>query len=407
MTQQHGSGSTQSTPTQQKLALLALALGGFTIGTTEFATMGILTNIADGLEVSIPTAGHAITAYALGVVIGAPVIAVMSARMSRSTLVAWLMGAYAIANILSALAPSMGLLILGRFIAGLPHGVFFGVGAVVGTAVVGQARRGHAMSMMLGGLTIANVIGVPLSSWVGQHLGWQAAFVIVGVLGLITVVSLVMLLPKVPPAPGANPASELKALKNGRLWAMFVAAAIGFGGMFTVYSYVKPLVMYEAGMAEEHVPFVLALFGLGMTFGTFFAGRLMDINVVRTVQAGFITTSASLIFLGFVEEHVVLVLIALFAVGFTSQLLALPLQGLLMDLSPKAPSLGAALCHSALNTANANGAFLGGLFITWGLGYTSLAWLGLGLTVIGFALVALFLPRKKPRDLDALLAESE
>ncbi|WP_435300357.1 MFS transporter [Timonella sp. A28] len=394
-------------PHIQRFALLALALGGFTIGTTEFATMGILTNIADGLDVSIPAAGHTITAYALGVVIGAPIIAVLTARVSRNALVAWLMGAYAVANLLSALAPNIEILVLSRFFAGLPHGVFFGVGAVVGTAIVGFTRRGFAISMMLGGLTIANIIGVPLSSWAGQNLGWQATFVIVGVLGMCALAALLKLIPPVPTAPDANPRRELAALKNGRLWAMFAGTAVGFGGMFAVYSYVKPLVMFESGYSESAVPFILALFGIGMTAGTFYAGKLMDINVVRTVKTGFVLTSLSLVFLGLVEENMILVLCALFAVGFTSQLLALPLQGLLMDLSPGAPSLGAALCHSALNAANASGAFFGGLFIVWGFGYTSLAWLGLGLTVGGFIIVLAFLPRTPKHDINALLEQPE
>lgn len=393
------------TPTQQRLALLALALGGFTIGTTEFATMGILTNIADALDASIPAAGHTITAYALGVVIGAPIIAILTARMSRTTLVVVLMGAYSVANLLSSFAPSLELLIVGRFIAGLPHGVFFGVGAVVGTAVVGAKRRGMAMSMMLGGLTVANTVGVPLSSWVGAEFGWKATFVIVGVLGFVAMAALLACLPKVPPQQGANPRSELRAMRNGPLWGVFLAAGIGFGGMFAIYSYIKPLVMFEAGMSESTVPWVLALFGLGMTVGIFLAGRMMDIDTMRTTIFGFVSTAIVLVFLAFAMGSPVTLLIAVFGVGLTSQYLAMGLQGLLMDMSPKAPSLGAALCHSALNTANAAGAFLGGLVISWGLGYSALAWLGLILTVVGFVLTLVFTSRKEPRDVAALLAE--
>lgn len=369
--------------------------------------MGILTNIADGLDVSIPAAGNAITAYALGVVIGAPLIAVLSARVSRTTLIVWLMGAYSVANLISAFAPSLELLIVGRFIAGLPHGVFFGVGAVIGTAIAGADKRGYAMSIMLGGLTIANVVGVPVSSWIGQNLGWRAAFIVVGALGLVTLVALLVALPKVPAEPGATVATEFGALKNGRLWGMFIACGIGFGGMFTVYSYVKPMALTEASIDIGFVPVLLAIFGLGMTVGIFFAGRMMDVSVKRTVYFGFVTTIAALAFLGLVGHHKTLFVVAIFLVGFSAQYLALGLQGLLMDLSPKAPSLGAALCHSALNTANANGAFLGGLVITWGFGYLALAWLGVILTVIGMILVALMSVRRKPRDIDQIIAQAQ
>lgn len=395
--------STKTTAPRLPISLLALGLGGFTIGTTEFATMGILTNIAQGLGVSIPAAGNAITAYALGVVIGAPVIAVLSAKMSRTTLIAWLMGAYSVANLLSAFAPNLETLVLGRFLAGLPHGVFFGVGAVIGTSIAGAARRGYAISIMLGGLTIANVVGVPLSSWVGQNLGWQATFIGVGALGLVTLGALVLSLPKVLSEPGATVRTELRALKNGRLWGVFIACGIGFGGMFTIYSYIKPMAIEVAQIPVTFVPVLLAVFGTGMTVGIFFSGRMMDISVRRTVYFGFFATIAALVFLGLVGSHNVLFVVAIFLVGFSAQFLALGLQGLLMDLSPTAPSLGAALCHSALNTANANGAFLGGLVITWGLGYLALAWLGVALTVVGMVLVFLIAPKRKSHNVEQIL----
>jgi len=218
--------------------------------------------------------------------------------------------------------------------------------------------------------------------------------------------ALALLLPKVPPQQGANARSELAALKNGRLWAMFIAAGIGFGGMFTIYSYVKPIAMFEAGIDESKIPLVLALFGIGMTVGVFFAGRMMDIDVKKTVYLGFVSTMISMIFLGFTTHSWPLLLIGIFATGWTSQYLAMGLQGILMDLSPKAPSLGAALCHSALNTANASGAFFGGLFIAWNLGYPSLPWLGLGLTVIGFVITAALLPRRPRLDVDAIMNAS-
>jgi DHA1 family inner membrane transport protein len=387
------------------LALLALALGGFTIGTTEFATMGLLTDIATDLDASIPAAGHTITAYALGVVLGAPLITVLAAKVERKRLVVWLMVAYAIGNLLSAAAPNLEMLMLGRFLTGLPHGVFFGTGAIVGTAVVGHARRGHAVAMMMAGLTVANVVGVPLSSWVGQNLGWRVAFVIIGVLGLVTVVGLLALLPRTPAATGASARKELGALRNGPLWIAFAGCAIGFGGMFAVYSYVKPTLTEVTGLSVASVPAILALFGIGMTLGVLVGGRLVDRDVLKTVYLGYVSTAVALVAFGLVGHSPVPAVIALFAIGVTSQILGIALQARLMDLSPAAPSLGAALCHSSLNAANANGAFLGGLVIAAGWGYLSLAWAGAVLTVLGLVVILLFGRQRITRVPAELLAQ--
>ncbi|MBD5787906.1 MFS transporter [Cellulosimicrobium terreum] len=371
-------------------ALLALAMGGFTIGTTEFATMGLLSDIATNLQVSIPTAGHAITAYAVGVVIGAPLLTVLAARLPRRTLLLALMAFYTLANILSATADSIEALAAGRFLAGLPHGAFFGVGAAVGAAVVGPGRRGHAVAMMMTGLTIANVVGVPLSTFAGQQLGWRAAFVLVGVLGLMTLAALWWLVPADAGNASSSVRRELGALRNGPLWIGFVAAAIGFGGMFAVYSYVEPTITRVTGLSTGAVPLVLAVFGIGMTVGTLLGGRLADRSVMRTVYLGFGTTAVTLALFALTGQHPVPAVLALFLLGVTSQVLGLALQTRLMDLSPAAPSLGAALCHSALNVGNANGAFLGGLVIAAGWGYLAPAWTGVALTLLGLAVLLLF-----------------
>lgn len=372
------------------LALLALAVGGFTIGTTEFATMGLLPDIATAFDASIPLTGHAITAYAVGVVVGAPLLTVLAARVSRKKLLVGLMLAYTLGNVLSAAAPSLEWLIAGRFFAGLPHGAFFGVGAAVGAAVAGPGRRGHAVAMMMTGLTVANVVGVPLSTYAGQVLGWRAAFVLIGVLGGITLLALWRWVPAGSGDTGSSVGQELAALKNGALWISFVGGAIGFGGMFAVYSYVAPTMTEVTGLSLGVVPVVLAIFGLGMTLGTVVGGRLADKDVMRTVWIGFGSTAAALVAFALTGQSPVPAVAALFLLGVTSQILGLALQTRLMDLSPDAPSLGAALCHSALNVGNANGAFLGGLVIAAGWGYLAPAWTGLALTLVGLAIIVAF-----------------
>jgi DHA1 family inner membrane transport protein len=368
-------------------ALLALAVGGFTIGTTEFATMGLLPQISRDLAVSIPTAGHVITAYALGVVVGAPLLTAVAARVDRRVLLVALMTAYTVGNTLSSFAGSIEWLVLARFLAGLPHGAFFGVGAATGTAVVGQARRGQAVAMMMTGLTVANVVGVPLSTVVGQQLGWRAAFLVVAGLGVVTLLALRSWLPAVPSDPRANVRTELAALRNSQLWIAFAAVSIGFGGMFAVYSYIAPLVTDVTGMPEATVPIVLALFGLGMTVGTVLGGRMADRSVMRSVHVGFVGTALSLVLVAVTGPHPVPAVVSLVGLGITSQILGLALQTRLMDVSPAAPSLGAALCHSALNVGNASGAFVGGVVIAAGHGLLAPAWVGVVLTLVGFGII--------------------
>ena len=377
-----------------RLPLLALALGGFSIGTTEFTTMGLLPQIAGDLDVSIPTAGHVITAYALGVVVGAPLLTTAAARVDRRTLLLVLMAAFTVGNLLSALAPTAGWLVAARFAAGLPHGAFFGVGAAMGAHVAGPGRRGQAVATMMAGLTIANVVGVPLSTVLGQAFGWRVAFVAVGALGLATLAALWRFVPGLAVADGVSVRSEARTLRNARLWVVCAAGAIGFGGMFAVYSYVAPLLTDVTGLAETTVPLVLALFGVGMTAGTLLGGRLTDRSVPRTVLLGFGTTIVALVLVAAVAQWVVPGVLAIVALGVTSQVLGLALQSWLMDLSPEAPSLGAALCHSALNVGNAAGAWAGGLVIAAGLGYVAPAWVGAGLTAAGLVVAVFVLPRR-------------
>jgi DHA1 family inner membrane transport protein len=374
-------------PARSRAALFALALGGFGIGTTEFATMGLLPEIADDLAVSIPTAGHAITAYALGVVVGAPTLAALGARLDRRRLLLLLMVAFTVGNVLSAFAPTQGWLVLARFLAGLPHGAFFGVGAVLGTAVVGPERRGRAVAAMMAGLTVACAVGVPLSAIVGTAVGWRWAFIGVGVLGLLTLAALSAWTPSLPSPAGTTVRTELAALRNHRLWIAFGAGAVGFGGMFAVYSYVKPLLTEVTGLSVTLVPLVLALYGIGMTIGTLVGGRLADRSVLGTVIGGMVATIVVLVAIALVGASPVPAVLALVMLGVTSQVLGLSLQTRLMDVSPAAPSLGAALCHSALNLGNATGAFVGGLVIAGGFGYLAPAWVGAALTALGLVVV--------------------
>ncbi|MGM1061450.1 MFS transporter [Saccharothrix sp. Mg75] len=370
-------------------AMSAMALGGFAIGTTEFATMGLLPQVADTFDISIPTAGHAISLYALGVVVGAPLIAGLAAKLPRKGLLIALTVALAVGNGLSALAPNTTLLMVSRFVAGLPHGAFFGIAAVVATTLVAPERRGTAVARIMVGLTVANLVGVPVVTAAGQQIGWRVAYLAVSVIALVTTLSLARWLPRIPAAQDAGVAAELRAFRRPQVWFALVTGMIGFGGMFAVYSYISPITTEVTGLSSTAVPWALATFGLGMTLGAMTGGRFIDRSVMGSVFGGLVVTAAVLVAFALTATVAVLAFVLVFLLGYVTQVLAAALQVRLMDASPDAPSLASSSNHAALNLANGAGAWLGGLAIAAGWGFTSTAWVGVALSLAGLAVAGL------------------
>lgn len=366
----------------------ALSIGGFAIGTTEFATMSLLRYFACDLAVDEPTAGHVISAYALGVVVGAPVIAVLSARVARRTLLVGLMTLFALANGLSALAPDYKWLLVFRFLSGLPHGAYFGIAALVAASLVPPEKRTQAVGRVLLGLTVATIIGVPLANWLGQAVGWRWGFAVVMVLALLCAVMVAIFAPADRAAAGASPLRELDALRSGQVWLTLGIGAIGFGGLFAVYTYLGSTLMDVTHVAPRVVPLVLAAFGVGMTAGNLLVPRFADRALMAT--AGYLLVwSAAVLGLYTIAAHSLwAVTLDVVAIGFGGAL-ATVLQTRLMDVAGEAQSLAAALNHSAFNVANALGPWLGGMAIAAGFGWTSTGWVGSGLALCGLVLWAL------------------
>jgi DHA1 family inner membrane transport protein len=368
------------------LALLALAIGGFAIGTTEFVTMGLLPQIADGVDISIPTAGHIVSAYAIGVVVGAPLIAALGARTGRKRLLLGLMAVFVIGNVLSAVANSYELLMAARFLTGLPHGAFFGIGAVVGASMVPANRRAWAVSMMMVGLPVANIIGVPLTTLLGQRLGWQVPFLAVGVLGLLTLVAVWFWVVPQPVGSEVNVRSELSALAKPQVWMALLVGMVGFGGMFATYSFITPTMTDLAGFSEAAVTIVLAVYGVGMTGGTLVGGRLADRALMPSLYGGLVAVTIVLGTFGWLAQSKPGALIAVFAMGFSASILIPALQTRLMDVAHEGQSLAASLNHSTLNVANALGAWLGSVVLAAGYGYEWPSRVGAVLAVAGLVL---------------------
>jgi DHA1 family inner membrane transport protein len=380
------------------LVILALAVGAFAIGTAEFAAMSLVPYFAAGLHIDEPAAGHAISAYALGVVVGAPVIAVLSARIARRTLLIGLMALFALGNGLSATASSYHALLLFRFIAGLPHGAYFGVAALVAAAMVPPNRRALSVARVMTGLTVATIIGVPLANLLGQAFGWRLGFAVVAVLAVVTMVLVALFAPHGAASRDASPLRELGALKRPQVLLTLLSGAIGFGGIFAVYTYVASTLIEVTHVSERLVPLVLAVFGVGMTIGNLAAGWAADRQLNRTAIVLMIWTAIALALFPAASTNVWTLSADIFLIGCGGGLGAV-LQTRLMDVAGDAQALAAAAHHSAFNVANALGPWLGGLAITAGFGFTSTGWIGAALSLggLGVFLFALALERRSGR----------
>lgn len=369
------------------LAIFALALGGFCIGTTEFVAMGLIQEIAADLNISVPAAGHFISAYALGVTIGAPVIAILGARMPRKILLIGLMLFYGIANGLTALAHSTETVMLSRFIAGLPHGAYFGVGALVAAELAGPSRRASAVAQMMLGLTLATVVGVPLATWLGQQFGWRTGFEFSALIAFLTVAVVILYIPKIQVQATASIKTELAGLKNVQMWLTLGVGAIGFGGMFSVYSYVSPILTEYTGANIKVVPVALAIWGAGMVIGGLVAGWLADRYLNKTIVGILVSSALAFVLASFMLSDLYTAFLALFLIGLTVMGLGGTLQTRLMDVAGEAQAVAASLNHSAFNLANALGAFLGGWVLSHGIGWLAPVWVGFVLSLGGLIIL--------------------
>lgn len=376
-------------PRTVRLAFIALIMGGFAIGVTEFVTMGLLPQIADGVGVSIPTAGHTISAYAVGVVIGAPLIAAGGARLPRRALLLALMAVFAVGNTLAALAPGYGTLMAARFLAGLPHGAFFGLASLVAVSLAPPGRKGRAVGTIMLGIPIAMIVGVPTATWVGQAAGWRSAYWAVAVIGVLTVVAIRAWVPITPADPDQSWRRELRAFTSVQVWLTLAVGAIGFGGMFAMYSYIAPTVTEVTGLAESWVPVFLLVFGVGSILGTWLGGRMADWSILRSLVLNGSVMAALLLAFTVTSQWTVPALLTLFGVSAVTGAWVIGLQLRLMSVAGPAKTLGAAMNHAALNFANALGAWLGGLVIAAGYGYTAPSLVGAGLAGTGLLILGL------------------
>ncbi|OWJ69232.1 MFS transporter [Inquilinus limosus] len=375
------------------LTLFALALGSFCIGTSEFASMGILQLFSASLGIDIPTATNAIAAYAFGVVIGAPLVTLVAARLNRRTLLLCLMGLFILGNVLSAVATDLGMFALARFISGMPQGAYFGAGAVVASYIVGPGHSGKAFALVMTGLTIATIIGSPLATFLGQTLGWRNTYFTVAALAGLAFLALWIWVPRTEALHGGPVVQELASLRRPAVWAMMLVAALGVASIFAVYTFIGPFVTDVATLDQVWIPVALALFGLGMTAGNLIGGRLADVYPARGLIVGFGSALIALALLATGGGNVLILMPALFGVGATMMVAIPTIQVRLTRFAPEAPTLMGAMNLAALNVANAIGAWAGSLTIAAGYGLLSAVWAGFGLTLLGLLVFALTLPK--------------
>lgn len=381
-----------------KKALLALAMGGFGIGLTEFVIMGILPDVASGLGISIPEAGHFIAAYALGVVVGAPILTALGGRWPSHKVLLALMVWFTVFNTMSAFATDYLSLLAVRFLSGLPHGAFFGIGAVVAGKLAREGKAAQAIAMMFAGLTVANVIGVPVGTYLGHHFDWSISFLMVGIIGLLTLLSLYMWMPPLPKSSKNGFGKDLQVFRRTELWAMIALTTIGTGGFFAWYSYIAPLITDVAGWPENMVSYAMILAGLGMVAGNFLGAKMAE--KLAPLKAVAISLSLMIVVLlanALLAFNPYVVMAMTFIIGAIAFTVATPIQMAIINTSKGSESLGSSMNQSAFNMGNASGAYFAGLPIAYGYGIPAASLVGalMAATGVGIAIAILLIRRQQ------------
>ncbi|MFB7132437.1 MFS transporter [Streptomyces sp. NPDC056237] len=371
------------------LALLALAIGAFGIGTTEFVIMGLLPQVGADLGVSVPTAGFLVTGYALGVMIGAPIMTVLGTRISRKNMLMLLMGLFILGNLISAVAPVFAVMLIGRVVASLAHGAFFGIGSVVAAELVAPEKKAGAISMMFTGLTVANVVGVPLGTFVGQSAGWRVTFLLVAALGVLGMAGVAKLVPDVRRPDGVQLRHEVAAFKNVQVVLAMAMTVLGFGGVFAAITYIAPMMTEVSGFAESSVTWLMVTFGLGMVAGNLIGGRFADRKLMPMLYTALSGLALVLLLFTFLASGKAASVAAIFLIGALGFATVPPLQKRVLDHAHGAPTLASAVNIGAFNLGNALSAWLGGLVISSGLGYTAPNAVGAVLTAAALVLAVI------------------
>jgi DHA1 family inner membrane transport protein len=382
----HGEAPTLSA---MPLSLFALALAAFAIGTSEFVIMGLLPDLSRDLSVSIPQAGLLVTGYALGVVIGAPILAIATARLPRKAALLGLIGTYAIGNLLCAIAPTYTTLMAARVLTALCHGAFFGIGSVVAAQLVPWNKRGQAISIMFSGLTLANVLGVPAGTALGQAAGWRATFWVVVGIAVAATAAIAWALPRLPKPAAGNLLGEFAVLRKSQVLLAMLISVLSSASLFSVFTYIAPMLENVTHLSPHAVSWLLLLFGVGITAGNFLGGRLADWRLMPSVAGAFVAVIATLAAFTYTLNYEWPAAVTLLIWGMLTFVVASPLQMRVVDSAPEAPNLVATLNQGAFNLGNASGAWLGGLAIGAGVTYASLPWLGAALGAAALALTAL------------------
>ncbi|EIA09333.1 MFS transporter [Flavobacterium frigoris] len=381
-----------------KKSLVSLALGGLTLGVTEFVMMGLLPDIATDLKISIPVAGYLISAYALGVVIGAPLLVIVSRNYPPKKTLLALVTMMAIFNSLSIIAPNYVFLFASRFLSGLPHGAFFGVGAVVASRLADKGKEAQAISIMISGLTIANVAGVPIGTYVGHNYSWRYTFIIISCIALITFVAVYFWMPNLEARAKETIKSQLQFFKKLDAWLVIGISAIGFGGLFCWISYIAPLLTEVSGFSAGDVSYILIIAGLGMVLGNFIGGKLADkFSAEKTIIYLLLAMAFDLLLVFFFSSNQYVSLVLVFSTGCFAFAVVAPIQMLMIQTAVGSEMIASAAIQAAFNMGNALGAFLGGLPLIAGFSYASPNLVGAGMSLIGVLITYVFL-QKRLRD---------